>query len=201
MLGERVRRIRLDLGWSTEKMASKIGLSQESVSNWEAGRTKIPLERLRKFSEVTGFPMSYILGEKMPQSDWAKPLAKEALGMMHRKPVWTRSHGWGLVNFATKSIILTDGRAIAFSDLHEDLFAIPPAFSISIGGFGRPLTVGEISKHESVWLEPIGADTDLNAEVRGWYHPFKDIYVANEFGIRFYLDTYWAKWLAFAEEV
>lgn len=197
MLGDVIRQIRLDLGWSVTKMASEVGVTQESVSNWEANRNKMPLDRLERMAEVTGFPVSYMLGEDTVQIELAKPISAEALPALHRKPVWTRSHGWALVNQATKAVTLTDGGSIPFDALNEDIFALPPALSLPLYGFGTPLTLDEIPGRERVWVEPIGADPDLNTELRGWYHPRKTICVANEFGIRLYLDTYGAKWLAF----
>lgn len=201
MIGDRIRQIRLDLEWSGEKMAAELGVSQETVSNWEAGRNKFPLERLLKMAEVTGFPASYILGEETVHPDWAKPLSREALAIMHRKPVWTRSQGWCLVNWAKQALIRVNGDAVPFGDITEDLFGIPPALSISVYGFGPPLKRDEIAARERVWLEPIGTDLDLNTQLRGWYKPHNGIFVANEIDIRFYLDTYGAKWLAFFEEL
>ena len=45
-------------------------------------------------------------------------------------------------------------------------------------------------------MEPISTDIDLASELRGW-HELRGRLVQNEFGNRFYLDTYGAKWLAF----
>ena len=50
-----------------------------------------------------------------------------------------------------------------------------------------------------MWVEPISPDSLLRDELRGWYHR-KDQYVENEYGNRFYLDTYDAKWLGFEKE-
>ena len=49
---------------------------------------------------------------------------------------------------------------------------------------------------ENIWVEPISKDSELRNELRGWYH-LKDRYVENEYGNRFYLDTYGAKWLGY----
>ena len=39
----------------------------------------------------------------------------------------------------------------------------------------------------------------IRKELQGWYH-VKDRFVENEYGNRFYLDTYGSKWLAFLSE-
>ncbi len=53
--------------------------------------------------------------------------------------------------------------------------------------------------NEEMWVEPISPDSNLRDELRGWYRR-KDRYVENEYGNRFYLDTYEAKWLGFDKE-
>lgn len=45
---------------------------------------------------------------------------------------------------------------------------------------------------------PFSKDEVLRQEMRGWY-TVKDRFVENEFGQRFYKDTYGNKWLAFME--
>ena len=63
----------------------------------------------------------------------------------------------------------------------------------------NPLTVSYTHLFTQIWLEPISPDSDLRTELRGWYQ-VKKHYVQNEYGNRFYLDTYEAKWLAFHPE-
>ena len=62
-----------------------------------------------------------------------------------------------------------------------------------------PLSRAQILTKEKMWVEPISPDSLLRDELRGWYHR-KDQYVENEYGNRFYLDTYEAKWLGFEKE-
>ena len=73
----------------------------------------------------------------------------------------------------------------------------PPSFALSLRGIGEPLDIDGIVLRERVWVEPITTDPDLTAELRGWYCPHGRRLVENEFGNRFYLDAYGAKWLAF----
>ena len=47
-----------------------------------------------------------------------------------------------------------------------------------------------------VWLEPISHDAELRNQLRGTYKIY-DHWVENDSVIRFSLDTYGAKWLAF----
>ena len=42
-IGTRLRRWRLDRGWSQGELAEAVGLSQPALSNYEAGRRDMPL--------------------------------------------------------------------------------------------------------------------------------------------------------------
>jgi hypothetical protein len=79
------------------------------------------------------------------------------------------------------------------------VYAVPLAFTLSLLGVCEPLDVDGLLSRDKLWVEPITADTDLAAELRGWYHPRGRRLVENEYGNRFYLDVYGAKWLAFEE--
>jgi hypothetical protein len=70
---------------------------------------------------------------------------------------------------------------------------------MSLHGIGAPLDIDEIILRDRVWVEPISTDPDMAAELRGWYRAKDSSVVENEFGNRFYMDTYGAKWLAFSK--
>ena len=53
-----------------------------------------------------------------------------------------------------------------------------------------------IGEQSEVWVEPVSRDEVLRQELRDRY-TVKKRYVENEFGQRFYLDTYGNKWWAF----
>ena len=59
---------------------------------------------------------------------------------------------------------------------------------------------GSFDTQTQDFKQPISSDSDLRRELRGWYQA-KDRFVQNEYGNRFYLDTYGSKWLAFSFEI
>ena len=59
---------------------------------------------------------------------------------------------------------------------------------------------GSFDTQTQDFKQPISSDSDLIRELRGWYQA-KDRFVQNEYGNRFYLDTYGSKWLAFSFEI
>lgn len=72
----------------------------------------------------------------------------------------------------------------------------PPAYSETNIPQESPITLSQLLLQEDIWVEPISKDPELREELRGWYH-LKDRFVENEYGNRFYLDTYGVKWLGF----
>ena len=196
-LSNRYRQAREDLGWSRARMAREMNMDTSSVGNWENGHRALTLEKLLLMSKVTGFTVQYLLGFNDPQTDRTRPLPKEALATMHRSPVWTAAHGWALVNCATRSLVFADSTVVSIDVIQEPLYGFPPVPAYSLYGFGEPLRLREVFKRERVWVEPISPDPALSLELRGWYRLYQNRLVQNEFGNRFYLDTYGAKWLAF----
>lgn len=193
------KQAREDLGWSRAQLGEKMGVDITTIGNWERGARQMTLDKLLAFSEVTGFSVQYLLGLDDPQVNWAKPLPKEALAARHRSPVWTASHGWGLVNIGKQVLVFVDESALPIQDVQEPVYAFPPVLAYSLYGAGKPLTRDEVMHKTTVWVEMISTDIQLSVELRGWYHLYESRLVQNEFGNRHYLDTYGVKWLAFAD--
>ena len=74
-----------------------------------------------------------------------------------------------------------------------------PSFSETEPQKNPPLSHSEVRRQKEIRVEPISPDSDLRKELQGWYQ-VKDRFVENEYGNRFYLDTYGSKWLAFHSE-
>jgi transcriptional regulator with XRE-family HTH domain len=45
---------RLSLGWTQHDLAMRIGVSQNAVSQWETGRSDLPLVRLLAYAAAVG---------------------------------------------------------------------------------------------------------------------------------------------------
>ena len=146
---------------------------------------------------MLGYTVDYLLGRESPQVSQTEPVAKESLRAMHGDPVWAASHGWMLVNIVENSFVLKNLSLIPFDEVSEPIYRIPPALFLSLRGIGKPLGIDNIFGHDRIWVEPITCDTDLAAELRGWYNIYDKRLAQNEFGNRFYLNTYGVKWLAF----
>lgn len=193
----RYRQVRKDLGWSRAELAAKMGVDATTVGNWKTGTRRMTLEKLMLFSEITGFSVEYLLGIDGEQINWLKPISKTALKAMHRSPVWSVSHGWGLINAAKHMLVFADLQTMPLEAIEEPLYAFPPVLSYALYAMGEPLRRSEVETRTTIWLEVITTDLELSIACRGWYHLYEKRMVFNEFGHRFYLDTYGVKWLAF----
>lgn len=179
--------------------AAKLGVSQPTLSAWEGERKSPGLDNLENMADLYGVSTDYLLGRSEQRgSDPSVPITTKSLPVFHGKPVWSAQHGWMLVNAIDKVLLFPDGRTIPFADCGQ-LFASAQLFSESALPDSTPLTLSEVREHEQIWLEPISPDSELRNELRGWYR-IQNRFVQNEYGNRFYLDTYGAKWLAFDRE-
>lgn len=176
--------------------AKKLGVSQPTLSAWEGERKSPSVEGLEKMADFYGFSTDYLLGRTQQETISSEPISIQTLPIYHGRPVWSAEHGWMLVNAINKVLILPSSKTIPFSDSKE-LFSFPAPFSEAVLPSGQPLQLSEIQALDRIWVEPISPDPDLRNELRGWYH-VKERLAENEYGNRFYFDTYGAKWLAFA---
>lgn len=181
--------------------AEKLDISQPTLSAWEGERKSPSIDKLEKMAELYGVTTDFLLGRTETQNqDPRQPIPPQALPAFHGRPVWSTKYGWLLVNAADRLLTFPDGHTLPFSNIIGEIFISSPPFSESDPPKELPLSRSEVSKQKEIWLEPISPDSDLRQELRGWYL-VKDRFVENEYGNRFYLDTYGAKWLAFSSEI
>lgn len=175
--------------------ADLLGVSQPTLSAWEGGRKSPSLGSLEKMAELYGVSTDFLLGRSTDEYSPSEPLSPEQLLLMNGKPVWSSVHGWMLVDSTCQHLILSDGSIRTFSDVGE-LFTSQALFSELFAFSEQPMLRDDLLCQTQIWLEPISPDSDLRRELRGWYR-VKGHFVENEYGNRFHLDTYGAKWLAF----
>ena len=179
--------------------AAKLGVSQPTLSAWEGERKSPTVENLENIADLYGVTTDYLLGRtSSKETEASVPIPHASLPIFHGKPVWSPEHGWLLVNAAEHTLLRFDGQTISMSNC-KTLYGAPPLFSTPALPDMEPLTLSAIRQQREVWLEPISPDPELQTELRGWYQ-VKDRFVQNEYGVRFYLGTYGAKWLAFEKE-
>ncbi len=70
-VGSRVRQRRLQLGMNQKKVAAAVGLSAQSIPNYECGSVRISSSRLFEVAKVLNVSVSYFF-EEMPSNAWAR---------------------------------------------------------------------------------------------------------------------------------
>lgn len=70
MLNQKIRELRCGCGWSQVELAKRLGLSKQTVSNWENDNIQPSIEMLVHLSRVFGVSTDYLLGlEQTPRLD------------------------------------------------------------------------------------------------------------------------------------
>lgn len=196
----RFKEARLQSKKKLTEVSEEMKVSKATISNWESGR-KIPsIEAVEKLADYYGVTTDYLLGRgsygELLDSP-LKPIEPILLPVLHGFPVWVEGK-CGLVDAINEAIVFLDQRQIPFPDTHS-IMMLPMPFSLTCPPISSPIPKSELQQYLQIWLEPISKDEELRQELRGWYQVHQR-YVENEFGNRFYLDTYNNKWLAFQKK-
>lgn len=62
-LGERIRKVREDLGLSQQQLADQIGVDRKTIGNWEGGRNRPRYGDLMMIASVTDVSLEWLAGE------------------------------------------------------------------------------------------------------------------------------------------
>ncbi len=70
MLGQRIHELRLAHGWNQVELAARLGISKQTVSNWENDNIQPSIEMLVRLSKTFHVTTDYLLGfENTPRLD------------------------------------------------------------------------------------------------------------------------------------
>lgn len=62
-IGERIRRRRIELGWTQEELAKKVGYeSRSSINKIELGVNDIPRSKISEFANILGVSTMHLMG-------------------------------------------------------------------------------------------------------------------------------------------
>ena len=62
MLSERIYELRMSFGWTQVHLAQKLGVTKQTVSNWENDNIQPSIEMLIKLSKIFNVSTDYLLG-------------------------------------------------------------------------------------------------------------------------------------------
>ena len=62
MLSKRIYELRISFGWTQVQLAQKLGITKQTVSNWENDNIQPSIEMLIKLSKIFNVSTDYLLG-------------------------------------------------------------------------------------------------------------------------------------------
>ena len=177
--------------------AVMLGVSQPTLSSWESGRKSPTIDGLLKMSDLYKVSTDFLLGRTKTAESMIsdKIVPNSNLRIMHGQPVWSKEYGWMIVDSVKEVLIINSEQYIPFVDA-PILYHKVWDYSEPIFPQTEPIKKNKIKTFSEVWVEPISTDIILRVELIGWYKP-KEHWVENEFGNKFFYDTYESKWLCF----
>lgn len=84
LFNERLRELRISQGISQVELAKKLGVTKQSVSNWENDNIQPSIEMLIKIAVCLGVSTDYLLGLKSDQTIDVSALSPEIAGHIRR---------------------------------------------------------------------------------------------------------------------
>ena len=70
MLGQRINELRCAIGWNQVELAKRLGVTKQTVSNWENENIQPSIEMLLRLSSLFHVSTDYLLGkENTPHLD------------------------------------------------------------------------------------------------------------------------------------
>ena len=91
MFGERVKELRNNQGWTQQELGNRLGVSKQSVSNWENGNIMPSIDLLVKLSDLFQVPTDYLLGNNSALTIDITDLDAEQQAMIQRMIAYFRS--------------------------------------------------------------------------------------------------------------
>ncbi len=63
-IGWKLRKLRLQAGWTQERLAEQIGVSTQQIQNYEAGSNKMNTDRLQQLAHALDVPIQLFFTEE-----------------------------------------------------------------------------------------------------------------------------------------
>lgn len=62
MLSKRINELRISFGWTQVQLAQKLGVTKQTISNWENDNIQPSIDMLIKISKIFNVTTDYLLG-------------------------------------------------------------------------------------------------------------------------------------------
>lgn len=91
MFGERVKELRINQSWTQQELGNRLGVSKQSVSNWENGNIMPSIELLCRLADLFQVPTDYLLNSNSSRTIDITDLDSEQQAMIQRMILYFRS--------------------------------------------------------------------------------------------------------------
>lgn len=82
-IGKRIQKAREEAGLSQSELASRLGITQAALSNYELGKRRLHLAKLDGLAAALGKPLAYFIEEpKVAQEAWDEERLDESISEM-----------------------------------------------------------------------------------------------------------------------
>lgn len=87
LMGQQIRRIREERGWSQRLLAARLGISADRLSRYEKGAYEAPLRTLIRLSQLFGVPVDFFLPAADPHESELRVRLRQVLSLRERATV------------------------------------------------------------------------------------------------------------------
>lgn len=147
--GEQIKAIRQSKGLTQEKMADRLGVSRQAVSNWENNRNLPDIEMLMTMSDAFGLTLDQLIRGGDGMNNMAEKLIRDG-SETRRARLNALCIGAGTVQLLLGlSCIALKATTVEYVDaagvLHENFFLLPLGFLLLFAGFVTFFSLGTAS--------------------------------------------------------
>ena len=180
----------------SEMQSRKKAISNLSVSGWETNDKFPPVATIISMCKLFNVSSDYLLGlsDDIGSSDKISAAATETKGIkpdyhiplndiasFDKEPVYVvfknkqATNRWGIVDMSVKRIIFPDATLSFKNAANCIIYSIAPSDERHAKyNLKRPLSLSQINKSETVWIEMISPAPEIKALYNGWYKHNED---------------------------
>lgn len=198
MLDNNLKEARLSSELRVVDVCNALDITKATLISWEKGSTLPTANYLKDMAKLYNTSIDYLLSNDgfFDIFTTLEVKEKEALALLHGKPVYSDAYGWLIVNATEKIYVNGAGDKIPFDEVAMPIYL--RQLNNEPIRVSKALKYSDLSQTKEVLVEPIGYNKKDLYQLRGYYFVYaEEHFVENDRGNRFFFDSYGSSWLAF----